>query len=284
MTASLSPTMVFSAMREPERPRLGTHTMRIVTWNVNGIRAAIRKGIDRFFTSVDADVWLLQEIRCLPEQLPKDWQVPEGFEMMWHPAEKKGYSGVATLSRIGMEEIGRGKPSIIDTGDLEGRILVTKHDDVTLINTYLPSGSAKIERQIYKEAWMAEWQEFARPFLQYDTPVILAGDLNIAHTEDDIWNPKGNKNTSGFLPQEREWFSELLDEGWTDLYRKSAGEGVKSYSWWSNRGQARIKDRGWRIDYMLGNKAATETLTNCTILRQGGLEISDHAPVILDIQ
>ena len=217
MTASLSPTMVFSAMREPERPRLGTHTMRIVTWNVNGIRAAIRKGIDRFFTSVDADVWLLQEIRCLPEQLPKDWQVPEGFEMIWHPAEKKGYSGVATLSRIGMEELGRGKPSLIDTDDLEGRILITKHENITLINTYLPSGSAKIERQMYKEAWMDEWREFARPFLQYDTPVILAGDLNIAHTEDDIWNPKGNKNTSGFLPQEREWFSELLNEGWTDL-------------------------------------------------------------------
>ena len=100
MTASLSPTMVFSAMREPERPRLGTPTMRIVTWNVNGIRAAIRKGIDRFFESVDADVWLLQEIRCLPEQLPKDWQVPEGYEMIWHPAEKKGYSGVATLSEF----------------------------------------------------------------------------------------------------------------------------------------------------------------------------------------
>ena len=284
MTASLFPTMVFSAMREPERPSLGTHTMRIVTWNVNGIRAAIRKGIDRFFTSVDADVWLLQEIRCLPEQLPKDWQVPEGFEIIWHPAEKKGYSGVATLSRIGMEEIGRGKPSLIDADDLEGRILVTKHDDITLINTYLPSGSAKIERQMYKETWMDEWREFVRPFLHYDTPVILAGDLNIAHTEDDIWNSKGNKNTSGFLPQEREWFSEILNDGWTDLYRKSAGEGVKTYSWWSNRGQARIKDRGWRIDYLLGNKAATEKLTNCIILRQGGLEISDHAPVILDIQ
>jgi exodeoxyribonuclease-3 len=258
--------------------------MRIVTWNVNGIRAAIRKGIDRFFTSIDADVWLLQEIRCLPEQLPKNWQVPEGFEMIWHPAEKKGYSGVATLSRIEMEEIGRGKPSQIDTDDSEGRILITKHEDVILINTYLPSGSAKIERQMYKETWMDEWREFARPFLQNDTPVILAGDLNIAHTEDDIWNPRGNKNTSGFLPQEREWFSELLTDGWTDLYRESVGEGVKAYSWWSNRGQARIKDRGWRIDYLLGNKAATEKLSSCNILRQGGLEISDHAPVILDIQ
>ena len=117
-------------MRECERPSSITHTMRIVTWNVNGIRAAIRKGIDRFFESVDADVWLLQEVRCLPEQLPKDWQVPDGFEMIWHPAEKKGYSGVATLSRVGMEEIGRGNPSTLDANDLEGRILVTKHEDI----------------------------------------------------------------------------------------------------------------------------------------------------------
>ena len=257
--------------------------MRIVTWNVNGIRAAIRKGIDRFFDEIDADVWMLQEVRCLPEQLPKDWALPDGYEWIMHPAQKKGYSGVATISRIGMKEVSKGMNSQLDPNDSEGRILVTEHEGITLVNTYLPSGSSKIERQFYKEGWMDEWREFVRPLLSSKEPVILAGDLNIAHTEDDIWNPRGNANTSGFLPQEREWLTELLAEGWCDLFRKSVGEGEKIYSWWSNRGQARVKDRGWRIDYLLGNAAATNRLESCRIERRGGLEVSDHAPVILDL-
>lgn len=258
--------------------------MRIATWNVNGMRAAIRKGIDRFFDEIDADVWLLQETRVLEQQLPKDWQLPNGYEWILHPAQKKGYSGVATLSRIPMEELGRGKGGQVDANDSEGRVLITKHDDLILVNTYLPSGSSKEERQNYKEAWMAEWREFGKKYLDMKTPVIMAGDLNIAHTEADIWNPKGNKKTSGFLPQEREWFDELLADGWCDMFRESVGPDEKTYSWWSNRGQARIKDRGWRIDYLLGNSAAKRMLKSCRIERRGGLEISDHAPVILDIQ
>ena len=121
--------------------------MRIVTWNVNGIRAAIRKGIDKFFDKIDADVWMLQEVRCLSEQLPKDWSLPEGTEMILHPAEKKGYSGVATISRIEMQELGRGMKGKLDPQDSEGRVLVTRHNDVVLVNTYLPSGSSKEERQ-----------------------------------------------------------------------------------------------------------------------------------------
>ena len=257
--------------------------MRIVTWNVNGIRAAIRKGIDRFFEKIEADVWMLQEIRCLEEQLPKDWSVPDGYEMILHPAEKKGYSGVATISNTEMIEDGRGMKGAIDPNDSEGRVLVTKHDDVILVNTYLPSGSSKEERQQYKETWMSQWREFIRPLLDSDNTVIVAGDLNIAHTENDIWNPKGNVKTSGFLPHEREWFSDLLADGWFDLFREYAGPEERTYSWWSNRGQARAKDRGWRIDYLLGNEAAKGRLKSVEIDRQGGLEVSDHAPVILDL-
>ena len=256
--------------------------MRIVTWNVNGIRAAIRKGIDKFFDKIDADVWMLQEVRCLSEQLPKDWSLPEGTEMILHPAEKKGYSGVATISRIEMQELGRGMKGQLDPQDSEGRVLVTRHNDVVLVNTYLPSGSSKEERQQYKETWMDQWREFIRPLLDSDDVVIVAGDLNIAHTENDIWNPKGNAKSSGFLPHEREWFSDLLSEGWHDLFREHVGPDEKIFSWWSNRGQARAKDRGWRIDYLLGNKAARERLKSVEIDRQGGLEVSDHAPVILD--
>ena len=257
--------------------------MRIVSWNVNGIRAAIRKGLDSYFSLLDADVWLLQEIRCLVEQLPKEWELPPEFEMIFHPAEKKGYSGVATISRTEMKEIGRGMNGKLDPTDGEGRVLVTKHGDITLVNTYLPSGSSKEERQKYKEDWMSQWRDFLSQFLDDENPVIVAGDLNIAHTELDIWNPKGNKNTSGFLPHEREWFTDLLSDGWYDLFREFVGPEEKIYSWWSNRGQARAKDRGWRIDYFLGNAAAKKLVKSVEINRQGGLEVSDHAPVILDI-
>lgn len=130
---------------------------------------------------------------------------------------------------------------------------------------------------------MEEWRAWLRPFLDDDRPVVVCGDLNIAHTEDDIWNPKGNAKNSGFLPHERAWFTELLADGWTDAFRHLAGEGVKTYSWWSNRGQARAKDRGWRIDYFLLNQAALSSLVDCTIVREGGLDVSDHAPLVLDL-
>ena len=258
--------------------------MRLVSWNVNGIRAAIRKGIDGYFQSIDADIWMLQEVRALPEQLPKNWSWPEGYSYHLHTAEKKGYSGVATISRSPMEVIQTGKPSSIDANDSEGRIIVTKHGAITCINTYLPSGSSGEERQHFKETWMAEWREFLQPYLSYETPVVVCGDLNVAHTEDDIWNPKGNAKMSGFLPQERAWFSQLLDDGWHDVFREHVGQGVQKYSWWSNRGQARAKDRGWRIDYFLLNKAAKKLVKDVRIERQGGLDISDHAPVILDLE
>ena len=257
--------------------------MRFVSWNVNGIRAAIRKGIDGYFESIDADVWMLQEVRCFPEQLPKGWDWPEGYEVHLHAAEKKGYSGVTTLSRLKTDATSTGKGGIIDGKDSEGRVLVTKHGELTCINTYLPSGSNKEERQTFKEAWMEEWRGFLRPYLEASTPVIVCGDLNIAHTEDDIWNPKGNAKSSGFLPHERAWFSDLLNDGWHDVFRQQVGEGEKIFSWWSNRGQARIKDRGWRIDYFLLNDAAAKRVKSIRIERQGGLDVSDHAPVILDL-
>jgi exodeoxyribonuclease-3 len=182
-----------------------------------------------------------------------------------------------------MSELARGISGEVDPEDTEGRVLITQHEGLTLVNTYLPSGSAKEERQRYKENWMEEWRQTIKKYLGSDAPVIVAGDLNIAHTEMDIWNPKGNQKTSGFLPHEREWFSELLSDGWHDLFREYIGPDEKIFSWWSNRGQARAKDRGWRIDYFLGNEAAKKMVKSVEINRQGGLEVSDHAPVILDI-
>ncbi|HJM66565.1 MAG TPA: exodeoxyribonuclease III [Candidatus Thalassarchaeaceae archaeon] len=258
--------------------------MRIVSWNLNGIRAAIRKGLDEFIDLLDADIWMFQEVRAFPEQLPKDWKSPEGFDLAWHPAEKKGYSGVSTWSKIGMNVIGTGMGRGDDPMDLEGRILTTEHSGIRCINTYLPSGSARNDRQVFKERWMEDWLDWLSPNLSTDTPVIVVGDLNIAHQEIDIWNARSNQMTSGFLPQEREWFNRLLGTGWHDLCRQDWGDTQGPYSWWSNRGRAREEDKGWRIDYILGNDAARESFQNAKIVRAGGLQVSDHAPVVADFK
>ena len=256
--------------------------MRLVTWHLIGVRAAIRKGLDDFVERINPDILLLQEVRALPEQLPKDWTSPMPHTLM-HPAEKKGYSGVATWSKESFDEMGRGISTTLDYDDTEGRMLHTYHNGIHCLNCYLPSGSSGDARQSWKEAWMDDLLEWARPFTELDEPVFLCGDLNVAHTEDDIWNPTGNRGTSGFLPQERAWFDRLLESGWSDLLRISVGPGKGPYSWWSNRGQARQLDRGWRIDYILANAAGAPLLQRASVMREGGLVVSDHAPVIVDL-
>ena len=147
----------------------------------------------------------------------------------------------------------------------------------------MPNGGANIERQEFKDQWLEDLLIWAKKFTSIDEPVILCGDLNIAHTENDIWNPSGNKNTSGFLKHEREWFSRFLSTGWHDLLRMEYGNMKGPYSWWSNRGQARALDRGWRIDYVLANDAALSIFEKISVLREGGLVVSDHAPLIVDL-
>lgn len=253
--------------------------MRITTWNVNGLRAALRKGFSDHLEQLAPDVLMLQEVRALPEQLPKEWVSPEGWHVHWHPAQRKGYSGVATWSRRPFEVLGTG----LDAEDPEGRVLRVRCGGVQFVNVYLPSGSSSPERQASKEAWMDRFLPWATRLASQDEPVLLAGDLNIAHTELDIHNPRGNKDNSGFLPHEREWFGELLSRGWTDLLRVHVGPVQGPYSWWSNRGRARELDRGWRIDYLLGNAAVSSKLRHASVHRPGGLEVSDHAPVTVEI-
>lgn len=252
--------------------------MRVATWNVNGLRAAIRKGMGEHLTELEIDVLLLQEIRALPEQLPKEWQEPEGWNVLWHPAEKKGYAGTALWSRQSLEEVGRG----MGEDDPEGRVLQARVDGIRFVSVYLPSGSRSEEAQTRKEAWMETFAAWMRELVTLDEPVIVTGDLNVAHTADDIHNPTGNKRNSGFLPHEREWFTELLGQGWKDLLREHVGEQKGPYSWWSNRGRARELDRGWRIDYVLANPAAP-ACTHAFVHREGGLTVSDHAPVVVDL-
>ena len=253
--------------------------MRILTWNVNGLRAAIRKGFADHLTRLKPDVVLLQEVRALPEQLPVGWDSPKGWEVIWHPAEKKGYAGTAVWSRFPMEEVGRG----ILKRDPEGRVLRVRIEGIQLISVYLPSGSSGEERQKRKETWMKSMLPWTKKLVGLDEPVVMGGDFNIAHTEKDIFYAKGNEKNSGFLPHERRWMGRLLKSGWSDYVREHYGDIQGSYSWWSNRGRARELDRGWRIDYLLGNESAAARFRFANVDREGGLTISDHAPVIIEL-
>jgi exodeoxyribonuclease-3 len=256
--------------------------MRIVTWNVNGMRAALRKGFGDVLAQLAPDVVLLQEIRCLPEQLPDGWQTPHGWHVVWHPAQRKGYAGTAIWSRWPMTQVRRGLDS--QDADPEGRVLTAQIQGLKIGSIYLPSGSASPASQASKERWMERFLPWARKLARSRKPVVLGGDLNIAHTERDIFYAKGNEKNSGFLPHERAWFGELLDSGWSDFVRQQFGDQDGPYSWWSNRGNARELDRGWRIDYLLGNRPASRVWCDASIYRSGGLTVSDHAPVVANLE
>lgn len=253
--------------------------MRITTWNVNGLRAALRKDFARHLSNLDPDILLLQEVRARPKQLPDGWSRPEGWTALWHPAEKNGYSGVAIWTKHDVEilETGLGGP------DPEGRVLRVRTGGIQVISMYLPSGSSGETRQAVKDDFLERLTDWLVPLAASDEPVVLAGDLNIVPTADDIHDPVGNKNNSGFLPHERAWFAATLEAGWTDLFRAHHGPGKGPYSWWSNRGRARELDRGWRIDHALGNAAAAARLKSAHILREGGLDTSDHAPLTVEL-
>lgn len=255
--------------------------MRITTWNVNGLRAALRKGFAETLGSINPDVLLLQEIRVKPEQLPTEWAAPEGWYVEWHPAERKGYSGTAIWSRFPIKVLSRG----IDgprKDDEEGRVLRVRIERTEIVSVYLPSGSSSEARQKAKERWMRKFLPWTRALLSTRKRIVLGGDLNIAHTPRDIYYAQSNRKTSGFLPHERAWFGRLLQTGWHDLVREHFGDRDGPYSWWSNRGRARELDRGWRIDYLLANRTAAARMHAAHIDRESGIRISDHAPVTVD--
>ncbi len=265
-------------------------TLKITAWNVNGLRAALRKGFAEQLGRLAPDVLLLQEVRATPDQLPDNWANPPGWHVTWHPAEKPGYAGTAVWSRMPHRVVGVGMtaPRARSAPDPEGRLLRVEllglPTKVQVGSVYLPSGSSSDARQAAKEAWMADFLPWVTRLRKARGPLVLGGDFNIAHTEADIWNPKGNAKNSGFLPHEREWFGHLLNNGrasagWRDVVREQTGDSQGPYSWWSNRGRARELDRGWRIDYLLANPAAAKRVVACDTDREAMLACSDHAPV-----
>ncbi len=253
--------------------------MRICSWNVNGLRAAVRKGYFDFIEAINPDIILLQEIRVTPDQLTEDIRCPHGWFVYWNAAEKKGYSGTAIWSKYPIESTVTG----LDGTDPEGRLIHAVTHGLHIIDVYLPSGTSGDERQQQKELWMASFFPWSKTFSKMNEPVVIGGDLNIAHTEKDIFYAKSNKKNSGFLPHERAWFGELLDSGWHDFMREQFGDIDGPYSWWSNRGKARELDRGWRIDYLLGNDACFKRFKSAKTHREGGMTVSDHAPITVDL-
>jgi len=264
--------------------------MRITTWNVNGLRAAVRKGFLDHVERLSPDVLLLQEVRATPDQLPPEVAEPAGWHAVWHPAERPGYAGTAVWSRRPVAVVGTGLGK--GDRDRQGRVIRVAVDGgrerLEVASVYLPSGSSSDTAQARKEAWMRRFRPWAtkRRVAAARRPFVFGGDLNIAHTERDIFYAKGNAKNSGFLPHERAWFSRLLKSGWDDLVRRWAdrdGPVQGPYSWWSNRGRARELDRGWRIDYLLANAAASPRLIAASTDRETGLTVSDHAAVSVDL-
>lgn len=253
--------------------------MKIISYNVNGIRAAIKKGFIDWLSTYPADIICLQETKAAPDDIDLTPIHELGYKDYWYNAEKKGYSGVAVFTKITPDEVKRGNGYL--QSDSEGRVIELTFGDVKLINAYFPSGTSGDERQQYKYVWLNEMQEYLNLLQKTFPKIILCGDYNIAHREIDIHDPKGNKKSSGFLPEEREWMTGFLENGWIDSFREFHQEPAR-YSWWSQRfPSVRLNNKGWRIDYINVTAALQAYLKDAEIYPD--VKHSDHCPVYIDI-
>jgi exodeoxyribonuclease III len=252
--------------------------MKIITYNVNGIRSAIKKGFVEWVTATGADVICLQEIKANPDQIDLNLFHDLGYKSYWHPAQKKGYSGVATFSKIEPENfcIGCG----IEKYDFEGRVLRLDFKDFSLMNVYMPSGSSGDLRQAFKFEWMEDFFNYIDALKKEHPNLVICGDFNICHQPIDIHNPKSNANSSGFLPEEREWLGKFFEHGFIDTFRHFNKE-PHHYTWWSQRTNAREKNLGWRLDYLAVSRPMESRLKRTVILNEA--KHSDHCPVLLEI-
>jgi exodeoxyribonuclease-3 len=254
--------------------------MRIVSYNVNGIRAAIKKGFIDWIKTDPADVICLQEIKAVKDDIDHEQLRQLGYHNYWFSAGKKGYSGVAVFSKVEPDGVQYGHGN--ELSDSEGRVLQLQFKDVRLINAYFPSGTSGDERQRFKISWLKEFNEYLAQLRKKHNKIILCGDYNIAHQEIDIHDPKGNKKSSGFLPEEREWMTQFLDNGWIDTFRYFNREPHR-YSWWSQRfPSVRLQNKGWRIDYINVTSPLQQQLAAADIYHD--VKHSDHCPVYLEVQ
>ena len=252
--------------------------MRIISVNLNGIRSAFSKGFLPWLLQQDADIICLQELKAQAADITTQMATIPGYHSYFHYAEKKGYSGVGIYCRQQPQAVieGLGIPEF----DREGRYIEAQFGRLSVISLYLPSGSSGEERQEMKFKFMAAFMPHLRQLHASGREVLLCGDWNIAHTEKDLKNWRGNQKNSGFLPQERAWLSELFDVvGFVDVFRMLYPD-LQAYTWWSNRGQAWAKDVGWRIDYHIATPGLALTAQSASIYKQQ--RFSDHAPLIVN--
>ena len=252
--------------------------LRVITANLNGIRSAAKKGFFEWMIAQDADVICVQEIKAQQTDLDEATFHPEGYHRYFHCAEKKGYSGVGIYCKK--------KPERVITGlgwteaDLEGRYVEVDFGDVTIASLYLPSGTSGEERQAIKFDFLKRYADYLSDPRKKSTQHILCGDWNIAHTQKDLKNWKGNQKNSGFLPEERAWMDNLFGPmGYVDAFRVVNQE-ADQYTWWSNRGQAWAKNVGWRIDYQVISPGLKNAVKSATIYKDQ--RFSDHAPLMIE--
>ena len=222
--------------------------MKLISWNVNGLRAAVTKGFMDSFNELDADIFCLQETKLQPHQI--ELELP-GYEQFWNSAVKKGYSGTAVFTRVKPISVTNGIG--IEEHDQEGRVITAEYDNFYLVCCYTPNSQRELARLEYRMSWEDAFREYLLE-LDKKKPVILCGDLNVAHNEIDLKNPKTNRKNAGFSDEERAKMTELLESGFTDTFRYLYPDAVDEYSWWSYMGKARDRNVGWRIDYFITSK------------------------------
>ena len=251
---------------------------KIITYNVNGIRSAISKGLIDWVKAVNADILCFQEVKALEDQANLQAFQAMGYQIFWHAASKKGYSGVAILSRKTPVEFCMGCG--IERYDLEGRIMRLDFETFSVINVYMPSGSSGELRQAFKTVWLEDFFNYIQELKKSIPNLVICGDFNICHQSIDIHNPRSNANSSGFLPEERSWMTKFFNTGFIDVFRFFNAEPHK-YTWWSYRANARTKNLGWRIDYQVVSDSLKPKLHRSVILQEA--RHSDHCPVLLEL-
>ena len=249
--------------------------MKLISWNVNGLRAAVTKGFMESFNELDADIFCLQETKLQPDQI--SLELP-GYEQYWNSAVKKGYSGTAVFTRIKPLSVTNGIG--IEEHDQEGRVITAEYDNFYLVCCYTPNSQRELARLEYRMTWEDAFRNYLLE-LDKKKPVILCGDLNVAHQEIDLKNPKTNRKNAGFSDEERAKMTELLGAGFTDRFRHLYPDAIEEYSWWSYMGKARERNTGWRIDYFITSKRLDDKIQEAKIHQQ--IFGSDHCPVELDI-
>ncbi|EEF62213.1 exodeoxyribonuclease III [Pedosphaera parvula] len=249
--------------------------MKLISWNVNGLRAVLKKNFLDFLAKEDPDILCLQETKCTPDDVEQLW--PATFTTYWNTAQKKGYSGTAIFTKA--------KPISVSLGincpehDMEGRVLTSEYPEFFLVNVYVPNSKRELTRLAYRQQWDCDFLSYLKK-LEKKKPVIFCGDLNVAHTEIDLANPKANVKNHGFTPEERAGFSTVIKAGFIDTFREFE-KGGGHYSWWSPMGGARSRNVGWRIDYFLISSALRPRLKRAFI--QPNIPGSDHCPVGIEL-